>query len=130
MDEPPCAPWALGTTAVSPEDSTEALTPLHCLGAFVIVFLAIVLATALHYVHTRRWRRDAAAVRVASQRLRKALGDASPFRPEGSGAALLSRLGELSSPISWSGKKRSEGAEFAGKPDERAGEVDRPSARV
>lgn len=48
IEDPPCPPWTSGSQAVSAEGSSDSLTPLHCLGAFLIMGLCIILAMAVH----------------------------------------------------------------------------------
>lgn len=55
VEERPCSPWASGTEGVSAEDNTQPLTPLHCLGAFVIVAITIMVAFLIHHVQRQHW---------------------------------------------------------------------------
>lgn len=97
VEDPPCAAWTSHSTDVSPEESTDALGVQHCLGAFLIVAIAMVAASVAHCMQQRRWRRQALAVQEVSKKIRQALGGlAAPFSGKAQHPMLLGRLGEAS----------------------------------
>ena len=101
IEPPKCEPWSGGTQGYSAEDDSTALTPLHCLGAFVFFGVAVTLALILNHLQQRKWaRRSAMKVASAVEQGAHVLNTAksSGVRGAANAAAVVARWSTMAPP--------------------------------